>query len=54
MFYFQKKKVEDKKKRFGSALGTINAVARVYLDLVIQKSYAGCKSVRDDDVCNTS
>ena len=30
----------------------ICAVARVYLDLVIQKSYAGCKSVRDDDVCN--
>jgi hypothetical protein len=29
------------------------AVARVYLRLVIQKSYAGCKSVRDDDVCNT-
>jgi hypothetical protein len=30
------------------------AVARLYLDLVIQECYAGCNSVRDDDACNTS
>ena len=29
-------------------------VARVYLDLMIQKSYAGCTGVSDDDVCGTT
>jgi hypothetical protein len=29
-------------------------VARVYLDLMIQKSYAGCTGVSSDDVCSTT
>ena len=29
-------------------------VGRVYLDLMIQKSYAGCTGVSDDDVCSTT